>query len=324
MLTCGLVSEQDAQIAKIVPGGPGYDRVAERVEKRIGVESSECIPYRFGFTAASGTAEGAAIDHRAGRWTVSIDAVGAGAENRDVLSGNLSSAGQCELLVASADTPVADRDRHLAAGDQADARNCAAQFPQAIEQMAGSFVIRPVVARNVYLYGKTGAGGGSGGFIDGNLVGEHRPPARAHEGRVVGFWRLFKSVLTKQPGDRHRKLAYEMIFFRYLVAVVNRGRVGHGRSRGQSVGGVVGYIGNQNRSLLSGIGSLGQATSLNCGQVLADGIDLRDGRAGMDERAVGGGEIEQGDFVVHRSFDQRRATTGNHKDDQNSGVKSSQ
>jgi hypothetical protein len=77
-LACALVSEQDAQIAKIVSSGAGHDRVAERLKKRIGIESSERIPRRIGFTAASGTVEGAAIDDRSGRWTVSVDAVGAG------------------------------------------------------------------------------------------------------------------------------------------------------------------------------------------------------------------------------------------------------
>jgi len=90
-----------------------------------------------------------------------------------------------------------------------------------MEQMAGSFVIRPVVARIVYIDGKTSVGSGCGRLIDGNLVGEHGPPACAHERRVVGFRRLLKSMLTKQPGNRLRKLAYEMVFFRDLIAIVN-------------------------------------------------------------------------------------------------------
>ena len=65
--------------------------------------------------------EGAAVDYGSGGRAVAVDAVGAGAEDGNVLSRYLFGAGQSELLVASADAAVADGDGHFAAGDQADA-----------------------------------------------------------------------------------------------------------------------------------------------------------------------------------------------------------
>ena len=34
-----LVGQQDAQVAKIIPGGSGDNGIAQRVEKRIGIEA---------------------------------------------------------------------------------------------------------------------------------------------------------------------------------------------------------------------------------------------------------------------------------------------
>jgi hypothetical protein len=63
---------------------------------------------------------------------------------------------------------------------------------------------------------------------------------------------------------------------------------------------MVGHVGDENRNLLRGISGLGEASSLDGGEMFADGVDLGDGRAGVDERAVGGDEIGQRDFVVFK------------------------
>ena len=200
----GLVSQQDAQVAKIISGGSGDDGVAERVEKRISIEAGERLPHGFGASGTgidlttAGTKEGAAIDYGSGGRTVAVDAVGAGAQHGNVLSRYLFGAGEGELLVASADATVADGHGHLAAGDQADARYCAAQFAQAVEQVVGGFVVGPVVAGVIDFDGETGAGGGCGGFIDGHFVREHGPPASADESGVVGFGRLVESMLAEK------------------------------------------------------------------------------------------------------------------------------
>src|SRR5271166_136326 len=125
---CGLVSQQDAQVAKIVSGWSSDDGVAERVKKRISIEGGKRVVHGFG---TGGTTYGAAIDYRASGRTVAVDAVSAGAQHSHIVSRHCFSAGEGELLVASADAAVADGHGHLAARNQTDARYFASQFAHA-------------------------------------------------------------------------------------------------------------------------------------------------------------------------------------------------
>ena len=64
---------------------------------------------------------------------------------------------------------VADGDGDFASRDQADARDLAVQLAQAIEQVCGSFVVRPIVAGVVDFNGKTGASGSDSGLWVGDI-----------------------------------------------------------------------------------------------------------------------------------------------------------
>ena len=303
------------------------------------------MPHGFGAGAGigagigpttSGTKDGTAIDYGAGGRTVAVDAVGAGAQHGNVVSRYLFGAGEGELLVASADATVADGHGHLAAGDQADARYGAAQFAQTVEQVGGGFVVGPVVAGVIDFNGETGAGGGYGSFIDGHFVREHGPPARADESGIVGFWRLVESMLTEKIGYGFGELIDKVVFGGDALAVMDGSGIGHGGAGGERVGCIVGHVGDKNRNLLGGIGCLGEASALDGGEMFADGVDLGDGCAGVHERAVGGGEVGQRDFVVFQSvflsvfhsndglFDDGRAAAGDHEDGERSGVERSQ
>ena len=84
------------------------------------------------------------------------------------------------------------------------------------------------------------------------------------------------------------------------VAVFDRGGIRHGRARGQRVGGIVGDIGDQQRYLLSCGGSDRHPSTLDGREMLANGVDLGNGRAGVHQRLVGGDQILQRNFVVNR------------------------
>src|ERR1019366_3252843 len=273
---------------------------------------------------------GSAIDHGARGRTVTVDAVGPGAEHVNVLSCYLFSTGEGELLIASADATISNGHGNLATRDQTDARYIAAQFPQTVKQVVGGFVIGPVIAGVMDFNGKTSVGGGYGGFIDSDLIREHGPPARADERGVVRFWRLVEGMLAEEIGDGCGKLIDEVVFGGDGLAVLDGSGIGHSGAGGERVGGGVGHIGDKNRNLLGRIGGLRQASALDGGEMFANGIDLSDGSAGVHQRLVGGGEISERNVVVLQGvfhsndgpFDDRRASPRDHKDDEGSGVES--
>ena len=132
-----LVGQKKTQIANIVAGRSGDDRVAQPIEERKGIEGGErllnaiLLPKLVGRGALiglTGASQCAAIDYGSGSGTVAVDAVGTGAQHGDALSCDVLCAGQGELLVASTDASVADGDGYFASGYQAYARHLAAQL----------------------------------------------------------------------------------------------------------------------------------------------------------------------------------------------------
>src|ERR1700687_6102771 len=133
---------------------------------------------------------------------------------------------------------------------------------------------------------------------------------------------------TKKIGNGTGELIDEVVFGGDALAVTDGSGIGHGGAGGERVGRIVGHVGDENRDLLGGIGGLGKASALDGGEMFADGVDLGDGRAGVNERAVGGGEVGQRDFVVVQRQNgllyYGRTSTGDHKDDERSGGESRQ
>src|SRR6202158_2944002 len=129
---------------------------------------------------------------------------------------------------------------------------------------------------------------------------------------------------TKKIGNGTGELIDEVVFGGDALAVTDGSGIVHGGAGGERVGRIVGHVGDENRNLLGGIGCLGEASSLDGGEMFADGVDLGNGRAGVDQRAVGGGEVGQRDFGVNRLLYYGRTAAGDHKDDERSGVESSQ
>ncbi len=99
----------------------------------------------------------------------------------------------------------------------------------------------------------------------------------------------------------------EIVFGGDAFAIMNGCGIGHGRAGGERVGRIVGHIGDENRNLLRGISGLGEASSFDGGEMFADGVDLGDGRSGMDEGAIGGGQVGLEKFRRHSKV--RRAKT---------------
>ena len=157
-----------------------------------------------------------------------------------------------------------------------------AQFAQLVQEIVSGFLVVPVIAGVVDFDREAGNFGGSGCFIESNFVGENGPPAGPDKSWVVGFGSFFERVLAEEIGGRGRELGEQIVFGGDALAIVNAGGVGHGRAGGERVGRGVGHVGDEDRNLLRGIGSLGKASTFDGGEMLADGIDLGDGRAGVN------------------------------------------
>ena len=89
-------------------------------------------------------------------------------------------------------------------------------------------------------------------------------------------------MLAKEIGGRRRKLGEQIVFCGDALAIVNAGGIRHGWPGGERVGRGVGHVGDENGNLLCGIGGLGEASTFDGGEMLADGVDFGDGCAGVD------------------------------------------
>ena len=87
MSTCRWFGEKQAQVAEVVAGRTGGHRVAERGEERTGIECGEGF---FGAVAeGDGAADRGGIGDGASAACIAVDAVGAGAEDYEMLAGVL-------------------------------------------------------------------------------------------------------------------------------------------------------------------------------------------------------------------------------------------
>src|SRR5580704_415180 len=128
------VGEHDPQVANVISRGSGHDRVVDGLKQGKAVElgSGGCDVVAPGF----GSRNRRAVDNSSSGRAVAVDAVGSGAQDRDLLVGNLLGTVEGELLVASADSGAAiDLHRHLTSGDEAGARDSPAQLAKAAQEM---------------------------------------------------------------------------------------------------------------------------------------------------------------------------------------------
>ena len=56
--------------------------------------------------------------------------------------------------------------------------------------------------------------------------------------------------------------------------------------------------------------------ALDCGEVFAERIDLRDWQSGEHQGLIGGHQVGEGNLVVHRLFHDRRSSAADHEDHQ--------
>src|SRR4029077_15261939 len=115
---------------------------------------------------------GTTVSDSARCWTVAVDAVAAGAHDRDVFAGNFLGAGQGKLLIAAPGTAVRHFHGHFPAGDQADSRNTFTKLAQAFEQVVGGAVVVPVIATVVDFDREAVGNGCDACFVNCGLVGE--------------------------------------------------------------------------------------------------------------------------------------------------------
>jgi hypothetical protein len=133
-----LISQQDAQVAKVISRGSGNNGIAEHFKKRIGVKTGECATYSFvsADTIARDSArpsDGTAIDYSACGRAIAVDPVGASTQYGYIESRYLLGAGKGKLLISSADTSIGDGNGHFSARDQTHSGYFAPQTPQTIE-----------------------------------------------------------------------------------------------------------------------------------------------------------------------------------------------
>ena len=103
--TPSLVRQQDSQVTQVIPRRSDLDGVSDRFEQWVRIELIERGAHIQPKSLRS--PDRRAIDNSSGRGTVSVNSVGACAENRDVLARDLLRACQSELLIAPADSAVA-------------------------------------------------------------------------------------------------------------------------------------------------------------------------------------------------------------------------
>src|SRR5580700_1076810 len=116
-----------------------------------------------------------------------------------------------------------------------------------------------------------------------------------------------------------RKLREQAVLPGDAVTILVGGGVGHSRAGGESVGGVVWNVGDEERNLLRGKRGLREASAFDRGKMFADGIDFGDGRAGVNESTIGRDEIIERDFVVDGLLDDGGSAAADHKDHERGG-----
>src|SRR5579862_4852219 len=92
------IRHQDSKIAHIVSGRPGDECVADAIEHRVAIEARQIGGYVE--AAFPGTFRRSAIGDGACGVAVAVDAVGSGAEDGDVFTGNLFRTIERKLLIA--------------------------------------------------------------------------------------------------------------------------------------------------------------------------------------------------------------------------------
>src|SRR5437868_14735273 len=98
------VRQQDSQIAYVVAGRPGHDRVSQGVEQRIRIESSQ--RRRMIECGRPGSFQRASVGNGAGGGAIAIDAVRSRAQHSDVLASNFLGAVEHKMLVPSTRSAV--------------------------------------------------------------------------------------------------------------------------------------------------------------------------------------------------------------------------
>src|SRR6202034_2050854 len=219
----GLISQQNSQIAQVIPRRSGFNRIAERLKERISIkllEGGASIQ-----PASSGPIAGRPVGNGSRRATVSVHPVGSDTEHRDIFPRNLWHARQRELLIAAAYSAVRNLHRHFPARDQAQGRTLLSQLAQAPKQIPGSGLVIPIVARVVHMHDEARALCRVACLSNGRLVCQQGPPARALKCRMVRLRRLLESVALEQLSCRLRKLFEQILLFRDAVAILDRRRI---------------------------------------------------------------------------------------------------
>ncbi len=163
---------------------------------------------------------------------------------------------------------------------------------------------------------ESGALGGRAGCLNRCLVREHRPPARPLKRRIIRLRRFLQRVPIKQLARRRGKLFQQIIFFRDARTVFHRGRVGHGRSRGQRVGSSLGHVGHKNGNLVRGKRRFRQPSALHRRKMFPHRIDFGNWRARMHQRAISRDEVIERNLVVDWLLDNRRSTAAQQENDE--------
>ena len=181
-------------------------------------------------------------------------------------------------------------------------------------------MVVPVVAGIVHIHAKSGALRRRCGRIHHRLVRQHRPPTRSHKRRIIGLRCFLQRAALKQFAHGDRKLRNQPVFLRDAVAIALGCGIRQGRTRSQRVRRRVRHIRHQQRYLLRGKSRPRQTPALDGGQMFADGIDLRNRRAGKHQRTMRCDQIIERCLDVHRHLHNRRTTAADQKNDQRSCI----
>ncbi len=178
--------------------------------------------------------------------------------------------------------------------------------------MAGEQNLEDRIAKGLVL---AAHGGGRGNAARGNGIGfgqagkEGRPPAL-----VAG--RLGQVNALKEGADGGRQFFGQMVFSQQLAHLGHGGVIGRSGAGGERVQRAQGHVGQQQAHLGGLRRGHGQPPALDRGKMLAQRIDLADGRArGQQQLMEGDGLIER-DLGVQRQVEHGRSAAGDEKEDQ--------
>ena len=178
--------------------------------------------------------------------------------------------------------------------------------------MAGEQNLEDRIAKGLVLAAHGGGGGDAARRHSvglGQLGKEGRTPAL-----VAG--RLGQVFALEESADRRRQLGRQIVLCQQFAHLGHGGVIGRSGAGGERVERAQRHVGQQQAHLGCLRRGHGQPPALNRGEMLAQRIDLADGRTGSQQQLVEGDGIVERDLRVQRKVEHGRSAAGDEEEDE--------